>query len=103
MSQLRIVVSAIPGTTLAEDKDDARRIRTEQIIPALAAGQDIELDFSEVEFTTQSFVHALISEAIRRHGENVLDRLSFAHCTDEVQQIVLTVVDYTLDAMDAAG
>jgi hypothetical protein len=98
-----IKLKPVPGTTLAESKDEARKIREEVLLPALAAGQSVNLDFAEIEFATQSFVHALISEAIRRYGEEAFNMLSFSNCTDEVRQVVLTVFEYTLDAAEAAG
>ena len=48
-----------------------------EISPALAIGQQVILDFSGVDSTTQSFIHALISELIRAGGPEVLDNLSF--------------------------
>ena len=102
MRQTTIRIKPVPGTTLAENKDQARRIREDRLLPAIEAGRHVKLDFSEVTFTTQSFVHALISEAIRRRGEQIFDQLDFHGCTDDVQQIVLTVVDYTMQAHEAA-
>jgi hypothetical protein len=97
----RIVIQPIPGTGLAESKDDARRLRETEILPSLGKGQSVELDFEKVEFATQSFIHALISDAIRRYKDDIFDRLIFVHCSDEVQQIVLTVFEYTIDASEA--
>ena len=102
MKPLVVRVHPIPSTGLAESKDDARALREGKIIPALEAGRTVTLDFSEVEFATQSYVHALISEAIRRHQDRSFDLLKFRGCTDEVREVVLTVFEYTLAAGDAA-
>lgn len=102
MKHATIKIKPVPGTTLAESKDQARKIREDRLLPAIEAGRHVRLDFSEVTFTTQSFVHALISEAIRRRGEQIFEQLDFHGCTDDVQQIVLTVVDYTMQAHEAA-
>lgn len=103
MKRTKVIrISPIPGTGLAESKDDARAVRQEQILPALESGQVVRLDFVDVDFATQSFVHALISEAIRRYHADAFERMEFANCTDEVQQVVLTVFEYTLAASDAA-
>src|SRR5437763_15291629 len=53
----------------AEDKDYARSLRHEKILPALKRGDAIILDFSRVKYATQSFVHALIGEALKRYGD----------------------------------
>lgn len=80
--------------TFAEDKDLARELRRDVIIPALNAGGDVVLDFTGIESTTQSFIHALISELIRKYGIDVLDRLPFKGCNDSVKTIVSIVTDY---------
>lgn len=101
MKTIRVKIAPLPGTSLAEDKDAAREIREKKILPALSNGQIVQLDFRDVEIATQSFIHALISLAIRRFGEEGLRRLRFTNCTSEVQQLVLTVVQYTLMAAEA--
>jgi len=80
--------------SFAENKDLAREIRLEQIIPALENNQEIILDFSGVDSTTQSFIHALISDLFRKYGNEVLDKLSFKSCTEVVQKIISIVVEY---------
>lgn len=80
--------------SFAENKDIAREIRTKQIIPALEKKLEIVIDFDKVDSVTQSFVHALISELIRKYGAEVLDRIIFKNCNDTVKGIVNIVVDY---------
>jgi len=80
----------------AEDKDYARELRKKSILPALDSGQRISLDFRLVKYATQSFVHALIGEALKKHGEEVLDRIEFQHCTPQIQSVIELVVDYSL-------
>lgn len=84
----------------AEDKDAAARIRKTKLLPALEAGQALELDFRGVTLTTQSFIHALISQALRVHGEEVLSRVSFKGCVPAVKDIISTVVQYVLEARE---
>jgi hypothetical protein len=102
MSAVRVKINPLPGTSIAEDKDAAREIRESKILPALEAGNSVRLDFGDVELATQSFIHALISVPIRRFGEDALARVEFVNCTDEVQQLILTVVQYTLMAQETA-
>jgi len=83
----------------AEDKDVAKRFRLERIMPSLEKGEEVTLDFSGIELTTQSFVHALISEAIRIHGIDVVDLLIFKDCNKTVRTIINVVVDYMQDTI----
>lgn len=78
----------------AENKDTARDIRVKEIMPALTAGEEVVLDFDKVDSATQSFIHALISDAIRKFGSDVLDRMSFKSCSPTVKKIISIVVDY---------
>jgi hypothetical protein len=80
--------------TFAENKDVARQLRLRYIMPAIKKDEEITLDFSEVTGATQSFMHALISDAIRKYGNNSLDLLSFKDCSPIVQEIVTTVTEY---------
>ena len=57
----------------AENKDVARDIRTKEIMPILQKGEMVILNFNGVNSATQSFIHALISDVIRKEGVNVLD------------------------------
>lgn len=80
--------------SFAENKDLARSIRLEQIVPALEGEEEVTLDFQGVDSATQSFVHALISEIIRRYGIEVLDRLYFKNCSETVKTIITIVTEY---------
>lgn len=84
----------------AENKDTAAAIRNETILPALNEGKPVVLDFTGVRLTTQSFVHALISQALREYGEDVLQELEFKGCSKLVRGIVETVVQYSLETVD---
>lgn len=78
----------------AENKDIAASIRVNELIPALEKGENIILDFKQVEGATQSFVHALISDLIRKYGNEVLDKIQFKACNNTVKSIIGIVVDY---------
>jgi STAS-like domain of unknown function (DUF4325) len=80
--------------SFAENKDTARDIRLKQITPILESGEDVTLDFKGVDSLTQSFCHALLSQLIRNYGVDVLDRISFKNCTEEVKGIIEIVIDY---------
>ena len=80
--------------SFAENKDLARDIRIKKIIPALENKQEIILDFEGIDSATQSFIHALISDLLRKYGTEVLDRISFKSCSETVKKIINIVVDY---------
>jgi hypothetical protein len=84
----------------AENKDVAAKLREEYIRPAISQGACITIDFSGVELTTQSFVHALISDVIRKNGENTLDIICFRNCSELVKELIETVVQYSLETVD---
>lgn len=88
-----IKLSELVGN-FAENKDLARTIRIERISPVLESKQEVILDFENIESTTQSFIHALISELIRKYGNDVLDMILFKNCNETVQKIINIVVEY---------
>ncbi|MEA3558728.1 MAG: STAS-like domain-containing protein [Candidatus Thermoplasmatota archaeon] len=83
----------------AENKDKAREIRLEQIIPNIESGNEIILDFEGIDSATQSFIHALISDPIRKYGDEVLDKILFKNCTNEVKKVIEIVVDYMRESL----
>jgi len=97
-----ISVFAMAGD-FAEDKDVAAHIRDDHVTPALQRGRTLHLSFEGVTLVTQSFVHALISEPLRTHGEKALDLLVFEGCSTGVRGIIETVVQYSLETMDENG
>ncbi len=54
---------------------------------ALARGYEVVLDFAGVE-ATQSFVDELVGGLILRHGPDILSRLIFRACSDDVRAII---------------
>lgn len=83
----------------AENKDLARKIRIEQILPMLEENQNVVLDFSGVNGATQSFIHALISDLFRSDDFDVLDLVSFKGCNETVKKIINIVVDYMQESI----
>ncbi len=82
----------------AQDKDVAQRLRVERLQPALAREEEIIIDFTGVDGATQSFIHALISQCIREHGPEALDRIAFKGCNPTVRKIIEVVVAYMQEA-----
>lgn len=82
----------------AENKDIARKIRMETVLPALELGDSVTFDFSEVTGATQSFIHALISDLFRKFGNEILDRLDFKSCNETIRKVITIVCDYMQEA-----
>ncbi len=80
--------------SFAENKDIAREIRLRKIIPALEKGEEIILDFENINSATQSFIHALISDLMRKYGNEVLDKISFKSCNETIQKVINIVSNY---------
>src|SRR6266853_4515922 len=80
----------------AEDKDAAKKLRTEVIMPALLDNKAVIINFYGVTSSTQSFVHALVGEPLQKIGESVLNKLEFRSCAPQVRSLVELVVDYSL-------
>ncbi len=80
--------------TFAENKDVARAIRLQEILPALEKKEEIVLDFDGVEAATQSFIHALISDVLRTYGSEALDAMVFKSCNLTIQKIIQIVIEY---------
>lgn len=83
----------------AENKDIARDIRINELLPALKNRKEIAIDFKGVDAATQSFIHALISDAIRKFGTDALERITFKGCNKNVQQMINIVADYMQEGL----
>lgn len=89
---LRVRVFEEAGA-FAENKDVAAVIREERLRRELTDGRSVVLDFDRVEYATQSFIHAMIAQLVRKSPDS-LDSLSFANCSEAVRGIIEIVVDY---------
>jgi hypothetical protein len=95
----RIEIRAHAGV-FAENKDIARELRLNAMVPALDNNEEIILDFAGVDATTQSFIHALISDLLRNYGSVVLDRIEFKSCNETIRKIIGIVVEYMQEGAD---
>ncbi|MHB2025453.1 MAG: STAS-like domain-containing protein [Elusimicrobiota bacterium] len=77
-----------------------KSIRIRDRAGAFAENKDVVLDFEGVEAVTQSFIHALISDAIRKLGSGALDHIEFKSCNDEARKIIAIVADYMQEGAD---
>ncbi len=76
------------------NKDTARRLRIEKIMPAISTNKDVVLNFSGVSGVTQSFIHALLAETIREFPEKAFELIKFKNCTRDVRVVVEIVAEY---------
>lgn len=80
--------------SFAENKDIAKKIRLEKLVPSIEKQKKVVINFEGVDAATQSFIHALISDPIRKYGSEVLDLIQFKSCNENVKGIITIVVDY---------
>jgi len=93
---MKIVISEHAGQ-FAENKDIAKILREKFISPAADNMEDIYLDFQNVDSSTQSFIHALISEAFQIKGETALEQFNFLNCNKALKSLISTVINYSLE------
>lgn len=83
----------------AENKDIAKKLRIEKIMPALLKGDEIVLDFDGVKGATQSFIHALISDPIREFQDVAFDNLFYKNTNNDVREIISIVYRYMQESL----
>jgi hypothetical protein len=83
----------------AENKDVAKRVRINEIMPALAKGEEVIIDFNGVSGATQSFIHALVSDPIREYKEMSFDKLMYKNANDDIREIVSIVYRYMQESI----
>ncbi|WP_186019061.1 STAS-like domain-containing protein [Burkholderia gladioli] len=76
-----------------EDVEQAAKVRDDVVLPTIASGVMVVLDFSGVKFATQSFVHALMYKVIR-DGQQIGSTLSIACCSNSTREAVMAVAAY---------
>lgn len=84
----------------AENKDLAQKLRTEIILPALQDGEDVIIDFKNVDGATQSFIHALISEPIHKYKAIAFEKLLYKNANEDIQEIISIVYRYLQESFD---
>lgn len=84
----------------AENKDIAKKLRIEEIMPALSKGDEVILDFDGVSGATQSFIHALISDLIRKLKGVAFDNLMYQNTNDDIREIISIVYRYMQESLD---
>ena len=83
----------------AENKDVAKEIRLERLLPALEKGRAVTFDFDGVTGATQSFIHALVSDALRKYPDVVYDNVFYRNANEEIQKIITIVYRYMQESL----
>lgn len=82
--------------SFASNKDVARNLRQTEILPRLSRGESVILDFTGVDGSTQSLIHALIAEPLQLYGKKVLTLLQFKSANPLLKTLISLVIDYSL-------
>ncbi|MCU0653010.1 MAG: STAS-like domain-containing protein [Candidatus Pacebacteria bacterium] len=93
-----IIIRKIAGD-FAENKDIAKKVRIEEIIPSLLKGDEVVLDFGGVNGATQSFIHALVSDPIRELKDTAFDNLVYKNANDDIREIISIVYRYMQESL----
>ena len=86
-------LEVIQVAAFEEDVEKASVIRDEIIEVSLANGKLVVLDFTDIKFATQSFIHALIYKLLR-DSKHISTGLSIANCTGSTREAILAVAGY---------
>lgn len=84
----------------AENKDIAKKLRIEEIMPELSKGNEVILDFNGVNGATQSFMHALVSDPIREFRNVAFDNLAYKNVSDDIREIISIVYRYMQESLE---
>lgn len=84
----------------AENKDIAKTLRLKEIIPTLLKGEDVVLDFAGVSGATQSFMHALISDPIRKFRNTAFDKMAYKNVNENIKEIISIVYRYMQESLE---
>lgn len=82
-----------------ENKDIAKNIRQAIILPSLEKLETITIDFEGITGVTQSFIHALLAEPIRKYPNEIFDKVIFRNCNGMVRVIIETVEEYMQESL----
>ncbi|MCG8430900.1 MAG: STAS-like domain-containing protein [Candidatus Omnitrophica bacterium] len=95
------IYELIGNADFAENKDIGQEIRVKYVMPQLKIGEEVTLNFDKINKASQSFIHSIISEPIRKYGiDTTLQLIVFKSCNNAVKQIIGIVLEYMQDAIN---
>ncbi|MGV0107594.1 DUF4325 domain-containing protein [Nostoc sp. DSM 114160] len=77
----------------AEDKMTAIRIRDEKLLPEVAEGKCLSIDFDEVISAPHSFLNALLSTPIRQYGMAAYKKIKIINAAPEIRETIDFIMD----------
>jgi hypothetical protein len=86
-------LTIIPVQSFEENVEEAARVRDRVIAPQLDAGGLVVLDFANVPFATQSFIHALMYKLLR-DARNLKTGLTIARSSESTREAIHSVAAY---------
>ena len=99
MKKIVIPMSEHAGS-FAENKEVAKKLRIQTIMPALLTENEVVFDFDGVSGATKSFIHALISEPIREFRDVAYENLYYENANDNVREIISIVYRYMQESLE---
>lgn len=83
----------------AENKDVAKDIRLKKLLPTLENTGSVTFDFEGVKGATQSFIHALVSDALRKYPDIIYDNVFYKNTNEDIQKIITLVYRYVQESL----
>ena len=80
----------------AEGKDAAITFRDRHLLPAVAEGKKIELDFRGVETSPHSFLNALLATAVQRLGVKAYQWIHVHSAIGSIHEVIRTIFEDNL-------
>ncbi len=74
----------------------ARELR-EELEQLLGRADEVVLDFTGMKSATQSFVDELVGVLILKHGPDIIQRLVFKGCAEDIKEIIGFIVSSRTD------
>lgn len=68
------------------------RVLRKELERLLACAEEVVLDFAGMKSATQSFIDELVGVIVLSHGPDIVRRLVFKGCADDIKQILSFVV-----------
>lgn len=66
----------------------ALQIRANQLVPAIKKGETVEIDFSNVRGTSQSWMNTFVMGTLLECGIDSLKYLKFQHCNPLLKELI---------------
>ena len=81
---------------IASDRNRARTIAVEQLVPALRRGESVSIHFTRTRYATQAFCHGLLVSACEEFGAALLEQVRFIACSNQVMTVLRMALEYGL-------